>query len=94
MVTQLCSTSEIAVPIPAFKLMWEAGSCLPLVSSLQHRILTNCMYSFSLWLGFSPQLPTRLGRLGDPGVSPSPGSGVWVVGYCWCSASRLRDVDW
>ena len=23
----------------------------------------------------------RLGHLGDPGVRPSPGSGLWVVGY-------------
>ena len=39
-------TSEAGVQFPASS--GKAGSCLPLVSSLQYRTLTNCMYWFPL----------------------------------------------
>ena len=39
-------TSETGVRIPARPQAGKAGSCLPLVGSLQNRTLTNCMYWF------------------------------------------------
>ena len=46
----LCSppTSEAWSLVPSTASSGKAGSCLPLVSSLQYRTLTNCMYWFPL----------------------------------------------
>ena len=41
-------TSEAGVRFPAWPQVGKAGSCLPLVSSLQYRTLMNCMYLFPL----------------------------------------------
>ena len=41
-------TSEAGVRFPAWPQVGKAGSCLPLVGSLQYRTLTNCMYWFPL----------------------------------------------
>ena len=41
-------TSEARVRFPGRPQVGKAGSCLLLVSSVQYRTLTNCMYWFSL----------------------------------------------
>ena len=41
-------TSEIGIRFPARPQVGNAGSCLPLVGSLQYRTLTNCLYWFPL----------------------------------------------
>ena len=41
-------TSEAGVSVPGTASSGKAGSCLPLVGSLQYRTLTNCMYWFPL----------------------------------------------
>ena len=40
-------TSEVAGPIPFMALSGKAGSCLPLVGSLQYTTLANSMYWFT-----------------------------------------------
>ena len=42
--SHLCSRGSI----PVMALSGKAGSCLPLVGSLQYRTLANCMYWFPL----------------------------------------------
>ena len=41
-------TSEVVGSIPVMALSGKAGSCLPLVGSLQYTTLANCMYWFPL----------------------------------------------
>ena len=41
-------TSEAGVSVPGMASSGKAGSCLPLVGSLQYRTLMNCIYWFPL----------------------------------------------